>query len=189
MTSCGLCEQVFDRGRTPDIKIQCKLCKNVFHQSCVKVTPSELKTINNAQNICWFCDNCVPKIALYDSVLNKIDEIISAVKINSERLEKHEQILNRIEKCNSFRVKVNATANETPTQKRRFADVVASCADDRHSDGNGVSDLVRANNTERTIPDNNSAKRPRVTTNKFTVPNEPVIIVSTADEGNKKQLL
>lgn len=126
MSSCKTCDQIFDRGRTSDVKIKCKLCENQFHTSCVKVTSSDFKTINNSANVLWFCDQCVDRCALFNTILSKIDEIAITVKKNAEKLDKHDEILTKLNQGNGLRFNLNATPNTaSPTIKRAYADVAA----------------------------------------------------------------
>lgn len=124
MSTCVVCEQVFDRGRTTDIKISCRLCQELFHHGCANLTAADLKSINNSINVCWFCNKCVVKIDTYKTIDTKIDAVLEIVKKNSEKLEKHDNLLNKLDKNNGFRANLNSTP-ATPTQKRRYADVAA----------------------------------------------------------------
>lgn len=173
MNACQTCEQVFDRGRTPDVKIQCKLCEKEFHTSCAKITSSDFKTIKNSPNVCWFCDNCIDKSAPLSKIMCKIDDIAELVKKNAQKLESHDQVLAKLSQNNGLRFNLNSPAFASPIiEKRRYADVVA--AQDNFEDG-GDTRRKRRKNKETHRPAEKTAR-------------DPVLIVTKKDANDKSDV-
>lgn len=124
MPKCVICDDVFDRGKNLDERIQCQICKKQAHSVCAKIMSVEvLKLLQTNPNIWWICENCEPigdlvsdKFASFMSdVTKKLNSIEKKVSGNSEKLAKHDEKLDSIQKSTDLRINVNQ--NTTYTRK------------------------------------------------------------------------
>ena len=58
MDKCGLCFKCFQSGQN---SLQCELCENWFHATCLGIKKNAFTVIGSSDNIPWFCRNCVDK--------------------------------------------------------------------------------------------------------------------------------
>ena len=152
MATCRKCDLTFDRGKTEKSKTTCNSCDNKFHPKCVNMSVAICDFINSSVNTTWLCDDCAKSDDL-KCILNKLSVLEAKIELNSTRLINLEQKTPVLTKNNAAAMNINS-----PTPKRRLADIVSSYA----------------NNSDNNVP--NSAKRVKVTASKSTVreKNDPI---------------
>lgn len=160
MSVCTKCKVTFDRGKKEGMKINCNLCEKVFHPSCVDMTKAVCEFIINSSNTNWFCDDCAEN----NVIKNMMHKILSLEK----RINENSVKLNKIE--NNKQINSNgATVLNSPQPRSRLADVLS-----------GIMDGA--------TPPSKTTRRDR-TNAEYKVNEEPVLVVNSTDETEKKSLL
>lgn len=173
-SKCVKCEQVFDRGKPENPKIQCKLCKIKIHAACANLNTSIYNKISPIKNIWWVCDSCDYKSDFFANVLKKLDSIEKKMSENTEKLIQHDEKLIEIQKTceirrNFFQTPVIDNSNKSVTSgKRPMAEII------RESWADQVS--------ERT---------PKLRKTSVIIPQEkydPIVVIQTTNEDDRKEL-
>lgn len=149
MSRCAHCESIFDRGKSQELKIDCKFCKTVFHASCVGMTSIVHSFITTSKNTSWNCDKCesfnvnlpdiIKKLSVIEKkisenskkkdesvepILLKLDQIEKTISENTKKLNEHESILKKVH--SNVNCVPNGSVTRSGSVKRRYADVVSS---------------------------------------------------------------
>lgn len=124
---CNSCNNIFDRGKTPDLKVKCKICEKYYHSTCVGLNTTRTNLVNGSKSVFWCCDDCLVLCDILPKLLSKLSEIEAIVKENSEKLDNQEKIIVEIQKSNKI-CEQKLTVNKTPLginiNKRPFASVL-----------------------------------------------------------------
>lgn len=75
--NCACCNEQFEQH----LGITCCVCKNTFRHSCVKLSTSEIRTINSKKGIFWSCKKCSEMGTDLNSLKAAIVALQSEVKL------------------------------------------------------------------------------------------------------------
>lgn len=152
MSKCVRCGNGFDRGKTTDPLIQCKICKVQYHSTCAALNSEVHNVIDSRKNIWWVCDNCETMSDFLINIINKISSIERKVGENSDKLDKYGVKLNEISESCKLRVnKVNiGTPVSANRSKRTYAETIADACIDLTTPS--ASKVRKPNDSEQSAP-------------------------------------
>lgn len=168
MAFCFACDQTFDEGKTPDVKIKCKICDKQFHLKCVNISSVLHKSISANNNIWWSCDMCSKFCAFFEFMTEKLNNLVTEVAQNTSKLTEQEKTLNEIREATKIRLNLNKTPNVSGTPKRSYAKTLSD------------EDQV---NAQQSLKTRRIVQQPVIRDN-----DESILVIQAKDESLKPKL-
>ena len=108
--TCPICDDNFIVNKKI---VKCEFCKDLYHNMCVQLKDTVSRSVNDCENMMWFCDGCIRVVSQNLLILHKIS-----------RMEQNiDTVLKAVSYLKSFECQPAANSKITYDKQKTYAKV------------------------------------------------------------------